>query len=76
MVTNTVRLNDEELRALNDYVELYNIPLSMLFNQALEKRIKDSLYLGHIKQYEDEIEDRTTPTNNHDIIIKNIKLIQ
>lgn len=74
MPTITVRLNEEEKRAFNEYAKLHEIPLSTLFKRTLEEKMEDEMDLKRIKEYETDLENGQTETYNHDDVMKMLDL--
>ena len=65
MSTITIRLNDEEQKAFNEYAKLYDIPLSTLFKQTLEERIEDEIDMKVIQEYEEKVKNGSLETYGH-----------
>lgn len=61
MGTITVRLNEKEQKAFEEYAKLYDVPLSSLLKQTLEEKIEEELDLDAIKAYEERLQN-----DNHD----------
>lgn len=74
MPTITVRLNEEEQKAFNEYAKLHEIPLSTLFKQALEEKMEDEMDLKRIKEYEANLENGDTETYSHDAVMEMLGL--
>ncbi|MDN6502799.1 MAG: DUF6290 family protein [Tetragenococcus koreensis] len=74
MPTITVRLNEEEQKAFNEYAKLHGIPLSTLFKQTLEEKMADEMDLKRIKEYEADLKDGKSETYNHDEVMKMLGL--
>lgn len=74
MPTITVRLNEEEKRAFNEYAKLHEIPLSTLFKRTLEEKMEDEMDLKRIKEYETDLENGQTETYSHDDVMKMLDL--
>ena len=66
MSTVTIRLNDEEQKAFNEYAKLYDLPLSTLFKKTLVNRIEDEIDMKIIEQYEEKIQTGSVETYDHD----------
>jgi predicted transcriptional regulator len=52
MNTITVRLNEDESKAYEDFAKLNNMPLSTLFKKTLEEKMETELDMQAIKEYE------------------------
>lgn len=65
MSTITIRLNDEEQKAFNEYAKLYDIPLSTLFKQTLEEKIEDEIDMKVIQEYEEKVKNGSLETYGH-----------
>lgn len=66
MGTITVRLNEDEQKAFNEYAKLYNIPLSTLFKKTLEEKIEDDIDMKVIEEYEEELKNGSLETYSFD----------
>ena len=66
MSTITIRLNDEEQKAFNEYAKLYDIPLSTLFKQTLEEKIEDEIDMKVIQEYEAKVKNESVETYGND----------
>lgn len=74
MSTVTVRLNEEEQKAFNEYAKLYDMPLSTLFKKALEERIEDEIDIKHIEEYETKVRSGTVETYEYSEVRKMLGL--
>lgn len=74
MGTVTIRLNDKEKEAFNEYAKLYGIPLSTLFKQTLEERIEDEIDMKMIREHEKDIENGNIEIYTHDEVMKTLDL--
>ena len=74
MSTITIRLNDEEQKAFNEYAKLYDIPLSTLFKKTLEEKIEDEIDMKAIQEYEEKVNNRSVETYGHDEVKKMLGL--
>ena len=54
MTTITVRLNEEETKAYEEFAKLNNMPLSTLLKKSLEEKMENELDMQAIKEYENE----------------------
>ncbi len=70
MSTITIRLNDEEQKAFNEYAKLYDIPLSTLFKKTLEEKIEDEIDMKAIQEYEEKVNNGSVETYGHDEVKK------
>lgn len=52
--TITVRLNEDEAKAYEDFAKLHNMPLSTLFKKTLEEKMETELDMQAIKEYENK----------------------
>ena len=52
--TITVRLNEDEAKAYEDFAKLHNMPLSTLYKKTLEEKIETELDMEGIKEYENK----------------------
>lgn len=74
MSTTTIRLNDEEEKAFNEYAKLYGIPLSTLFKKSLEEKIENEIDMKTISRYEDNIKNGCVEFYSHDQVKKMLGL--
>ncbi|MGB6179552.1 type II toxin-antitoxin system RelB family antitoxin [Carnobacterium sp.] len=65
MSTITIRLNNDEQKAFNEYAKLYNVPLSTLFKKSLEEKIEDEMDMKFIKEYEADIQNGAVELYEH-----------
>ncbi|HEY4601051.1 MAG TPA: DUF6290 family protein [Cerasibacillus sp.] len=54
MKTITVRLNEDEAKAYENFAKLNNMPLSNLLKRTLEEKMETELDLQAIKEYENK----------------------
>ena len=66
MSTITVRLNEDEQKAFNEYAKLYDMPLSTLFKKTLEEKIEDDIDMKIIEEYEEQVKNGTLETYSFD----------
>lgn len=66
MSTITVRLNEDEQKAFNEYAKLYDMPLSTLFKKTLEEKIEDDIDMKIIEEYEEQVENGSLETYSFD----------
>lgn len=52
MTTITVRLNEEETKAYEEFAKLNDMPLSTLLKKSLEEKMETELDMQAIKEYE------------------------
>lgn len=57
MNTVTVRLNEEETKAYEEFAKLNDMPLSTLLKKTLEEKMEDELDMQAIKEYENKDKD-------------------
>ena len=74
MSTITVRLNEEEQKAFNEYAKLHGTPLSTLFKQTLEEKMEDEIDLKVIKEYEEKVKSGDIEVYSHDEAMKILDL--
>lgn len=63
MNTITVRLNEEEAKAYEEFAKLNNMPLSTLFKKTLEEKMETELDMQAIKEYEKNKDSLETYTH-------------
>lgn len=74
MSTITIRLNDEEQKAFNEYAKLYDIPLSTLFKKTLEEKIEDEIDMKSIQEYEEKVKNGSVKVYGHDEVKRMLSL--
>lgn len=70
MSTITIRLNEEEQKAFNEYAKFHGIPLSTLFKKSLEEKIENEIDMKAIQEYEEGIKNNSNEFYDHDEIKK------
>lgn len=70
MSTITIRLNEEEQKAFNEYAKFHGIPLSTLFKKSLEEKIENEIDMKSIQEYEEGIKNNSNEFYDHDEIKK------
>lgn len=70
MSTITIRLNNEEEKAFNEYAKLYEMPLSTLFKQALQERIENEIDMKIINEYEENVKSGSIEVYDHSEVMK------
>lgn len=74
MSTITIRLNNEEEKAFNEYAKLYGIPLSTLFKRTLEEKIEDEIDMKVINEYEENLKNGCVEFYDHSEVKKMLGL--
>lgn len=74
MSTITIRLNEEEQKAFNEYAKFHGIPLSTLFKKSLEEKMEDEIDIKAISEYEENIKNNSAEIYDHDEVRKMLGL--
>ncbi len=74
MSTITIRLNEEEQKAFNEYAKFHGIPLSTLFKKSLEEKMEDEIDMKAISEYEESIKNNSIKIYNHNEVRKMLGL--